>query len=98
MTPAATALRLGVPILVLQGGRDYQVTMKDFALWRAALKGDRRATLKAYPKLNHLFVAGEGPGTPDDYEKPGHVDRDVVDDIAKFVERGSLRRTEGKKE
>ncbi len=96
-TPAATASRLGIPILVLQGGRDYQVTMKDFALWQAALKGDRRATLKAYPKLNHLFVPGEGPGTPDEYEKTGHVDREVVEDVATFVARGSLRRAEGKK-
>lgn len=95
--PAATAVRLGIPVLVLQGGRDYQVTMKDFALWRAALKDFRRATLKAYPKLNHLFVTGEGPATPDEYEKTGHVDGGVVEDVATFVARGSLRPAETKR-
>jgi dienelactone hydrolase len=89
-TPAVALSRLGLPVLVLQGGRDYQVSMKDFAGWERALKGVPRATLKAYPKLNHLFVAGEGPSAPAEYEKPGHVDREVVEDIAAFVMRGSL--------
>jgi dienelactone hydrolase len=96
-TPALTAAGIGLPILVLQGGRDYQVSMKDFAGWQRALKDVPRATLKTYPKLNHLFVAGEGPSLPAEYEKSGHVDREVVEDVAAFVTRGSLRRVEGKK-
>lgn len=96
-TPALTASGLELPILVLQGGRDYQVSMKDFEGWQRDLKGVARATLKAYPKLNHLFVSGEGPSSPAEYEKGGHVDREVVEDVAAFALRGSLRRTEGKK-
>jgi dienelactone hydrolase len=95
-TPAATAARLGVPILVLQGGRDYQVTMKDFAGWQRALKDVRRASFRSYPALNHLFVAGEGPVGPAEYEKTGHVAREVVEDVATFVTRGSLRPPETK--
>lgn len=93
-TPAATAVRLGVPILVLQGGRDYQVTMKDFAGWQRALKEIRRAFFRSYPALNHLFVAGAGPIGPAEYEKTGHVAREVVEDIATFVTRGSLHPAE----
>src|SRR5262249_16239947 len=37
--PAATAAKLKVPMLILQGERDYQVTMDDFAGWKKALKG-----------------------------------------------------------
>ncbi len=96
-TPVATAVKLGIPLLVLQGGRDYQVSGKDFAGWQRALKGVPRATLKTYPELNHLFVAGEGPSMPAEYEKPGHVDREVVEDIATFVARGSLKPAAGKK-
>src|SRR5690606_5592892 len=33
----AEALRIDVPILVLQGERDYQVTMTDFGIWREKL-------------------------------------------------------------
>ena len=96
-TPVATAVKLGIPLLVLQGGRDSQVSGKDFAGWQRALKGVPRATLKTYPKLNHLFVAGEGPSLPAEYEKPGHVDREVVEDVATFVLRGSLKPAAGKK-
>jgi uncharacterized protein len=38
--PAATAATLGKPMLILQGGRDYQATVDDdLARWRAALAG-----------------------------------------------------------
>jgi uncharacterized protein len=96
-TPVATAVKLGIPLLVLQGGRDYQVSGKDFAGWQRALHDVPRAALKTYPKLNHLFVAGEGPSAPAEYEKPGHVDREVVDDVATFALRGSLKPAAGKK-
>lgn len=95
-SPTSVAAGLGLPILVLQGGRDYQVTAKDFAGWTRALRGIPNATLRSYPKLNHLFVAGEGPSTPADYEKPGHVAGEVVEDIASFVLTGTPRRAEGK--
>jgi hypothetical protein len=42
-------------------------------------------------------VAGEGPSVPAEYEKPGHVDRQVVEDLATFVLRGSLKPAAGKK-
>lgn len=74
------------PLLVLQGERDYQVTMKDYALWKGALSSHADATLKSYPKLNHLFIAGEGKSTPAEYNKPGHVDEKVIADIAKWIE------------
>jgi hypothetical protein len=42
-------------------------------------------TAKSYASLNHLFVAGEGKRTEEEYRKPGHVSVEVIDDIAKFV-------------
>ena len=83
--PAATAKGLGVPVLVLQGGRDYQVTAKDLERWKGALGDDPRAAIRLFPALNHLFVAGEGPSTPAEYEKPGHVAAEVVEAIAAWV-------------
>ena len=38
--PAEVAAQLQIPILVLQGGRDYQVTAQDYDLWKAALAKD----------------------------------------------------------
>ena len=83
--PAETAKGLAVPVLVLQGGRDYQVTAKDLDGWKAAVGRTPRATIRLFPKLNHLFVAGEGPSTPAEYEKPGHVAPEVIDAIAAWA-------------
>jgi dienelactone hydrolase len=83
--PAAAAKKLAIPMLILQGERDYQVTMTDFALWKAAVGGAKGVVMKSYPALNHLFVAGEGKSLPAEYSKPGHVALAVIDDIARFV-------------
>jgi dienelactone hydrolase len=83
--PAGAAARLHRPMLILQGGRDYQVTDQDFAGWKRALAGRSDVTFKSYPSLNHLFVTGEGPSTPAEYAKPAHVAQQVVDDIAGWV-------------
>jgi dienelactone hydrolase len=83
--PAAAARKLAIPLLILQGERDYQVTMTDFALWKAAVGTAKGVVMKSYPSLNHLFVAGEGKSLPAEYSKPGHVAPAVIDDIAKFV-------------
>jgi len=85
--PAAAAAALKIPLLVLQGGRDYQVTTQDFDRFRAALAGHANATLTLLPRLNHLFMAGEGKSTPAEYSRPGHVDGEVIDDIVSFVDR-----------
>ncbi|HUK19172.1 MAG TPA: alpha/beta fold hydrolase [Bryobacteraceae bacterium] len=83
--PIADAKKLSVPILVLAGGRDFQAPPADFTLWKNGLAGRKDATIKLYPAMNHLFVAGEGRSTEAEYKKPGHVAPEVVDDIAKFM-------------
>jgi dienelactone hydrolase len=83
--PAAAAKKLGIPMLILQGERDYQVTMADFALWKAALGSSKGVVIKSYPALNHLFVAGEGKSLPAEYSRPGHVAPAVIEEVAKFV-------------
>src|SRR4051794_8527566 len=63
--PAATAARLGKPMLILQGGRDYQVTVDDdLARWRAALADRPDVTIRVHDADNHLFFAGSGPSRP----------------------------------
>ncbi|MCZ7546127.1 MAG: alpha/beta fold hydrolase [Anaerolineae bacterium] len=83
--PVATAQTLTMPMLILQGERDYQVTMADFQNWQDGL-GDRdNVTLASYPALNHLFIAGEGVITPEEYAVPGFVAEEVVTEIAAWV-------------
>ncbi len=83
--PAEVARGLSIPILVLQGERDYQVTMEDFTGWQQALGGRPNVTLKSYPALNHLFIAGEGQPNPQEYQTGGHVAEEVILDIANWM-------------
>jgi hypothetical protein len=83
--PADEAKKLGIPMLILQGGRDFQVVPAEFDAWKAATAGRGNVTAKSYPDLNHLFVAGEGKSSEQEYRKPGHVSAEVIDDIVKFV-------------
>lgn len=83
--PPKLALELNCPMLILQGGRDYQVTMADYEGWKDALSDREGVTFKLYPKLNHLMIAGEGKSTPGDYAAAGHVAEVVVEDIAGWV-------------
>ena len=69
--PLQEVKKVKLPILILQGERDYQVTMKDFQLWKEALKNNNKATLISYPKLNHLFIGGEGISGPKEYTIKG---------------------------
>jgi uncharacterized protein len=85
--PPEAATALGRPLLVLQGERDYQVTLDNFEAWKKAL-GDRKdVTFKSYPRLNHLFIEGEGKSGPAEYQKPGHVAEAVVADIAGWIKK-----------
>jgi hypothetical protein len=84
--PERVAAALTIPMLVLQGERDYQVTVAgDFGAWKTALAHKKNATLITYPGLGHAFTSAGDPPSPADYDKPGNVDAKVIDDIAKFV-------------
>jgi hypothetical protein len=83
--PAALAKTLGRRMMVLQGERDYQVTMADYAGWQKALAADKNATFKRYPQCNHLFMEGKGRSTPSEYEQQDCVSFDVIKDIAKWT-------------
>ncbi|MHB1457512.1 MAG: alpha/beta hydrolase [Armatimonadota bacterium] len=83
--PPVAAKQIKQPLLVLQGGRDYQVTVKDFAEWKKSLASKKNVKFKLYPALNHLFIAGKGKSTPSEYEIMAHVDLPVINDITSFV-------------
>jgi hypothetical protein len=85
--PPSAAKAVKAPMLILQGERDYQVTMEEFAKWKAALGSRSDVTFHSYRTLNHLFIPGTGPSLPAEYQVPGHVDEAVVKDIAAWVAR-----------
>jgi dienelactone hydrolase len=85
--PSETAKNLNRPILILQGERDYQVTMEDFLGWKNSLSSRQNVEFKTYPTLNHLFIEGHGKSTPTEYQNVGHVANVVIDDIANWIKK-----------
>lgn len=81
--PTVVAKTLEIPMLIMQGERDYQVTKDELGLWQAGL-GDK-AEYKSYPNLNHLFITGEGMSVPEEYQTSGKVDETAISDMASFI-------------
>ena len=79
------AKKLGTPVLVLRGDRDYQVIEEDVEAWRKGLAGMPNVDIETLTGLNHLFIAGSGKPGPSEYDKPGHVDGRVIDKLAAFI-------------
>lgn len=70
----ATAIDADVPVLALQGARDYQVTVDDdLPGWQRV----PRAEIRIYPDLDHMFMRDNG----------SHMDEAVIQDIAQFTRR-----------
>lgn len=79
------ARSLRKPLLLLHGGRDFQVTATDWRMWKESLEGQREVQLKEYPTLNHLGIASDGPVSPQEYTQPGHVDPVMINDLARWL-------------
>ncbi|RAO75945.1 hypothetical protein CA260_14925 [Dyella jiangningensis] len=89
----AVAKGLHVPLLLLQGGSDFQVSpQQDFARWQSALAGRPQVTFHRYDGLSHLFMPAGSSGTPADYQAPAHVDDQVIRDISNWVKAQPPRR------
>ena len=83
--PVKTAQQLSLPILQIQGGRDYQVPMGDYYMWSMGMMGKKNFKQLLYPTLNHLMIAGEGPSTPQEYGVAGTVSQEVTEAMGDFV-------------
>jgi dienelactone hydrolase len=83
--PAAATAALSKPVLIIQGGRDYQATVADdLTRWTGSLAGQPDVTIRFYPHDN-LFFRGIGPSVPAEYGPAQHMDPVVVTDIANWL-------------
>lgn len=86
-TPAL-ARQLAIPMLIMQGGEDFQVLAAvDYKLWQEILAGREDVAFRLYPQLNHLFMRGgcKDRIDPTVYDKPAHMEAEVVRDIADWI-------------
>jgi hypothetical protein len=85
-----SAKALDLPLFILQGKRDYQVTFEDdYRIWNESFAEAAEVTLQSYNSLNHLFISGQGTPTNNEYLIEGHVDAQVIEDIAQWIQTSS---------
>lgn len=77
------------PVLILQGGKDFQVLAKrDYRKFKKLLAGRENTQYKLYPELNHIFVKGiynDILKASKEYSVEQHIGEDVIGDIAAFI-------------
>lgn len=88
-TAADYLLASGKPVLIMQGGKDFQVlAKKDYRGFKELLAGRENTRYKLYPELNHIFVKGiynDILKASKEYRVEQHIGEDVIGDIAAFI-------------
>jgi uncharacterized protein len=87
--PPAAVREMEIPLLILQGGRDYLTTLDDYRGWKKYLALRNNVDFKLYLRLNHFFMVGKGAGKsdPEEHKMPDHVSKQVIEDIANWIKR-----------
>lgn len=83
--PAQLAKTQKTPLFIAQGENDWQVSMKQFDGWKAALKDRTNVTYASYPAVNHLLAEYSSPSIGLEYGQPSNVASVIVEDVAKWV-------------
>ena len=88
-TAADYLLENDKPVLIMQGGRDFQVLAEDdFRLFQELLADRENTEYKLYPDLNHCFVKAiydDIMKASKEYGAERHIGKDVIRDIAVFI-------------
>ncbi|HET6245052.1 MAG: alpha/beta hydrolase [Bacteroidetes bacterium] len=86
----SAAKNASIPMLFLQGQRDFQVTLTDFSIWKKELEELEQVSFKLYAELNHMFIEGSGMSVPKEYLIKGNVPGYVITDISKWLKNRKL--------
>ena len=73
------------PVFIAGGGRDYQITQRDFDLYRQGLGKHPNVAFRWYDRLNHLFMPGEKKATPEEFLEAKNIDAPVIEDLSKWI-------------
>lgn len=90
-TAADYLLESSKPVLIMQGGKDFQcLADADFKGFQEQLAGRPNTEYKLYPYLNHCFVTAlfdDITKASKEYSVERHIGEDVIKDIAEFCKR-----------
>ena len=88
-TAADYLLETEKPVLILQGGKDFQVLPSvDYAQFQELLRDRKNTEFRLYEDLNHLFVKGiynDILKAGKEYQVEQHIGPEVLNDIAAFL-------------
>ena len=88
-TAADYLLESTKPVLILQGGKDFQVLAdRDYRKFKKLLAGRENTRFKLYPELNHCFVKGiynDILKASKEYSVEQHIGEEVIGEIAAFI-------------
>ena len=77
------------PVLILQGGRDFQVLAEDdYRRFQELLSGRENTLFRLYHELNHAFVEAiydDILKASKEYRVERHIGETVIGDIASFI-------------
>ena len=78
------------PILIMQGEKDFQVTVeKDYNAYKQLLADKGNVTFRLYENLSHAFVPsvyGDIAKAKQEYNVEQHIGEDVIADIADWIQ------------
>jgi hypothetical protein len=78
---------VSIPILVVSGGKDYQVGETDFEIWKRRLEKKPGARFHLCEKCYHLMIESDAPAGPDNYKETGHVSAELIRLLASWAKR-----------
>lgn len=81
------AEKMTMPVLVLQGEEDYQVTMDDFNIWKDQFNDKKNWEFQSFPGLSHLFMPGKYEDGAASYQGEKYVPEEVITSIAAFIDK-----------
>ncbi|MFA6870652.1 MAG: alpha/beta fold hydrolase [Bacteroidaceae bacterium] len=85
--PGQVAKSLTIPLLFLNGERDYQVPIAEQEKWKRALVSKPNCTYVKFRLLNHLFMPSTLPPSPKEYSKPSKVATGVIKTISTWIKQ-----------
>ena len=88
-TAADYLLQSEKPVLIMQGGRDFQVLAdEDYQKFKELLAERSNTFYKLYPQLNHVFVDAiydDIGKAAKEYSTERHIGEEVITDITSFI-------------
>ena len=79
------------PVLIMQGGKDFQVLADDdYLKFKEQLAERKNTFFRLYPELNHVFVEAiyeDISKVSKEYSVERHIGEEVIGDIAEFIWR-----------